>query len=395
MLRRIRLLNCQSLADVTFEFATDKLNVIAAENDTGKSVLFKILKLAGCPKYFDKEERISLIHYDAPYAMVLFEFTDGGMALMKILPEKVIYAYREAGEKDATAYLEPPKRMLEQLGLLSDVNGKFVANIIDSDQDLLLVDPNVSYSTDLIHMLVFNEDMDRLRDVVDTLLDEFKEYELRTYNYLEILNRQLRTLKYQDVSSMEEMLESAEVYNRVLFQSIDAYELLRPFASDAMNVTKLSHLISTEEILEDLEELHDLINQVQPVKELPPVSILDCLDRCEEAFALLENVKVEEKRLVSEKFVDALEETENLLQALKDVKTKDFNGMVYGLNALENLESVEELVQEVLIERNKAVSSINEIAQLKEAFANSGEVLDCPIHGKVVFDGENCVADSF
>ena len=61
MIEWIRLQNCQSWQDCIIHLASDRINIIKADNNIGKSVLFRILKLAGDPTYYDKEERNSLI----------------------------------------------------------------------------------------------------------------------------------------------------------------------------------------------------------------------------------------------------------------------------------------------------------------------------------------------
>ena len=50
MLVKAQLINCQNIKNATFTFATDKINIIAADNGTGKSILFKMLKITDCPK---------------------------------------------------------------------------------------------------------------------------------------------------------------------------------------------------------------------------------------------------------------------------------------------------------------------------------------------------------
>ena len=69
MLLEARFINCQSMRDLTMHFATDKLNVIAADNSVGKSVLFKMLKVTANPKTLATiEERRQLIRYGEQYA---------------------------------------------------------------------------------------------------------------------------------------------------------------------------------------------------------------------------------------------------------------------------------------------------------------------------------------
>ena len=45
MIETIQLVNCQSWQNGSFTLSRDKINVIIAKNDTGKSVLMKMLKI--------------------------------------------------------------------------------------------------------------------------------------------------------------------------------------------------------------------------------------------------------------------------------------------------------------------------------------------------------------
>lgn len=52
MIETIQLVNCQSWQNGSFTLSRDKINVIIAKNDTGKSVLMKMLKVSVSPKFF-------------------------------------------------------------------------------------------------------------------------------------------------------------------------------------------------------------------------------------------------------------------------------------------------------------------------------------------------------
>ena len=77
MIKQIRLVNCQSLEDITFNFATDKLNVLVADNSTGKSVLFKMLKVTANPDVFPAKKRSQLIRRGAESAIMACLFDTG------------------------------------------------------------------------------------------------------------------------------------------------------------------------------------------------------------------------------------------------------------------------------------------------------------------------------
>ena len=135
MLKSVRLVNCQSIKDITFNFATDRLNVIAANNSVGKSVLFKMLKITADPKQLPTiEERSQLIRHGAESAIFVAAFSDGAIGLTVVYPNRVIYRYAQLPELGFDTFAEPPEIYLKQLGLLIDERTKYVATIIDTDQ---------------------------------------------------------------------------------------------------------------------------------------------------------------------------------------------------------------------------------------------------------------------
>lgn len=84
MIVQVQMINCQSWKNSTFDLATDRINVIIADNGTGKSVFFKMLKITTNPNYFSRAERKDLIRRHEECATILFKFDDGSIAATKV-----------------------------------------------------------------------------------------------------------------------------------------------------------------------------------------------------------------------------------------------------------------------------------------------------------------------
>ena len=84
MLEAVRFINCQSFEDVTLKFATDKVNILIADNSTGKSILFKMLKVTANPDYFTVKQRNLLIRRGADSASMICAFSDGSIGITSI-----------------------------------------------------------------------------------------------------------------------------------------------------------------------------------------------------------------------------------------------------------------------------------------------------------------------
>ena len=100
-----------------------------------------MLKITACPGYFTPKERKKLIRNGCDSANILYAFTDGSIGICAVYPTRVMYLYATDG-KNFEKYEEPPHEMITKLGIIHN-SDKFVANIIDMDQSLLLVDSNV------------------------------------------------------------------------------------------------------------------------------------------------------------------------------------------------------------------------------------------------------------
>jgi hypothetical protein len=395
MIKSIRLLDCQSCKDVTYELATDRLNVIVAENDTGKSVLFKVLKLVGCPNYYSRRDREELIRHGAEFGMVLFEFTDASVAIMKIFRDRVIYAYQETKESPVISGIEPPEQMLAKMGMLSDVQGSFVANIIDADQDLLLVNPAISYNYDLIKMLVFNEDLDVLQERTDERLTESKTMLDRALDSMCFYEREIAANQYQDVEALENKQEFLTSVFNMMYSTMDVLDCLEEkFVDDVYRAMDFDKMIEIEELLEKLEIMQGSLGALGVVKEPCPIEVADVLGRLECLDDRIESLFVSVKEPVSIGTVDFLEELEKALERMSglDTVSGEQDEKLRILNVLDAVESVVTRVASIDIAGVKEAEI--SVKDLEQQFENSGETVECPIYGKVVFDGKDCLADS-
>ena len=98
MIHSVRLINCQSWENGIIPLAQDRINVLRADNNSGKSVFFKMLKITACPGYFTPKERKKLIRNGCDSANILYAFTDGSVGACSVYPTRVMYLYAEDGK---------------------------------------------------------------------------------------------------------------------------------------------------------------------------------------------------------------------------------------------------------------------------------------------------------
>lgn len=392
MITQIRLKNCQSWDDITLDLATDRLNVIVADNDTGKSVFYKILKIVGSPKFYTKADRKELIRWGCTYAVAAFAFSSGRLGIVTISESQVIYEYiKEDGIR--SPMLQPSREFLEDVGILVNPEGTFIANIIDGDQDLMLVNSNLANNFELIRMIVMSDDLDNLSEKIKMLTTEFSNYWVRVSDQRNVIDRQLKDLQRYDVEKMERELDSCERFYDSLKKLVKVWRFLGKF--DRIEYKNFPLLESLLGCLEKLDDLKLFLAGLQ----IPKVPVDECFIK---ALELLENLKGNAKKLivpkavVDERFVDSfvyLCSVEEMLHSLAVYKA-DFDVLEKMLCVLDGLENINKKLKSVLLASQKIKTALQDITSLEKDFANSGTLVDCPIYGKVVFDGKECMADN-
>ena len=451
MIHSVKLINCQSWADGVIPLAQDRINVLRADNNSGKSVLFKMLKITACPGYFTPKERKKLIRNGCDSANILYAFTDGSIGVCAVYPTRVMYLYAEDG-KNFEKYEEPPQEMIMKLGIIHN-SDKFVANIIDMDQSLLLVDSNVHENYELIKLLTENESLNELKTKIQLNLEDFKvkESDLR-FQSLDIESL-LENTEYKDVNKIKARINRSELLLELLetLDQVDALyskiqtnwvehldyqkllkqlEVLKVLANAITLAKSITH---REKVCEEQIKTMDWViaygnalakfNAVGSINYEKLMQKMDCLSFLNDYSTILKQVKIVDKialqtvsrnyqtlKIVGEllnevrkvvtieddfsKVKDKTEMLGLLKQYLKDLSkiriTDNLNGVESTLNVLELLST--------LVKKSNCITSGNEtirdlskeINELRNTITKQGTILECPHFGKVLYNGQEC-----
>lgn len=392
MIRQIRLVNCQSLRDCTFNLATDRLNVIVAPNGTGKSVLFKMLKITASPTFFNARKRKKLIRWNAECAIILFAFDDGALGYTKVFPTKVIYGYKKADQDFWENFVEPPKILLDSVGLLVNAEGKFVANIIDTDQNLLLVDSDSKSNVELMKLLISNQDLNNLRERTENAIKISREAEVRVTDRLSDIAQQLDGIEYTDLDKMEKNLNQLTVARDKMYDLIKVYHNCDSFSGVLKKAKDFTFLLSLCELTSLVEQL--TFSDVQEVtfkqENLKACELLELIERLNfhDLYVPLEPVDMQ--------IVDVLESIEKIrLDEITIQSFVDFEVAIQTTSFLDKLESLHSLLLSYKNCINELGDLQEKIRQYEADFLKSGDVHHCEIYGEVVWDGQNCVPSRF
>lgn len=390
MIKFVRMQNCQSFVDVVYPLAIDRLNVIVAENDTGKSILYKVLKLAGCADYYSKADRCDLIRRGSEYAQVMFQFTDDSMAAMRIQRDGVMYCWMAKTGDPFSWQLEPPTEMIDRLGLLVSSSEAFIANIVDMDQGLLLVDSRLSSNYELVKLLATCEDLDLVMERVDPLIKEYRDIVIRENDSLNMIEGQLSEMAYVDIEKLKEQANAVEAAIQVGEICCSLTERLGALPERGRGKIDFDDAIALLESLGsciDLAEVLGVLVEVPKEIDTRPFTVLEILELTKER---LEKIHYS-RELVVPSLVDSLSSLTRIRDCVNSIECNDTELVQESL--VDNLECITSIASKI-----KGVQSAttfdNTIRELEQLFSESGQTVDCPLFGKVVFDGKECVADS-
>ena len=288
MIVQVQMINCQSWKNSTFDLATDRINVIIADNGTGKSVFFKMLKITTNPNYFSRAERKDLIRRHEECATILFKFDDGSIAATKVFQTYVLYMYKASNQEGLkTAYEQFPE-VLEKLGLIVDPDEtSFVANIIDADQDLLLVNSKLKYNYNLVHLLVESPELELVNERAHTALMNVLNPLSSLSSRCETLERAIQDSTYYDVAERELELDRVEKMKDFLFDLIPVAENLHSMQEVSRNyidVDGIKKLLGLLDLLESIDLSQVVItdkpaNIADKVTEYSGIVFLDEIDK--------------------------------------------------------------------------------------------------------------------
>lgn len=418
MITKVQMINCQSWKNSAFTLATDRINAIIADNGTGKSVFMKMLKITACPKYFDRYERKKLIRNGAEFASICFEFDDGGIACTRVYPTYTIYMYKPADADTIQTSYEPSPEMLKQVGLIANSNSDFVANIVDTDQDLLLVNSKLKNNYELVSLLVKNPLLESAKEHLDEALVKILTPYSSICSKREFLDKQIKESAYCDVREREIQLQRVESAVSLIQDAIQLYNLMLTIGEVLDNYLDFESIEKTLEVLEltegiDLESLQIGVAPINLDKEL------DLLEKVSE-INIGDLRYTEEPASVDKElnFLDILYDLAGRLDSYASIKVKAVPDIEQHLNLLELLRKIDvdsikleqqpqdisselALLDQLLLLQNEMVAyeqqqSVtkqlqSQLLELQKELLNSGETVECPIHGKVIFNGEDCI----
>ena len=415
MIVQVQMINCQSWKNSTFDLATDRINVIIADNGTGKSVFFKMLKITTNPNYFSRAERKDLIRRHEECATILFKFDDGSIAATKVFQTYVLYMYKASNQEGLkTAYEQFPE-VLEKLGLIVDPDEtSFVANIIDADQDLLLVNSKLKYNYNLVHLLVESPELELVNERAHTALMNVLNPLSSLSSRCETLERAIQDSTYYDVAERELELDRVEKMKDFLLDLIPVAENLHSMQEVSRNyidVDGIKKLLGLLDLLEsiDLSQVvvtdkpANIAEHLKLLKSLSAINLNDLktvdqpfdVSNYFELIRLLSDLKLQELQTI-EAPVNC-NEIFSLLSILTDLNLASLHLTEQVPNLTDHFKLINDIfyLQQILALTDSLMLTVNsarkEMQELEIEMQHSGKITECAIYGKVIYNGKKCI----
>lgn len=332
-----KLTNCQSWSDKSpvVKLSKDKVNVIHGRNETGKSVLFKMIKSACFPNYSYNPE--DLIRWGADYAQVQWlisnpEISNKTIQVVYFIIRKKSFIYRVIiddkiqewsfawNDRDAAM----PEEVADLLGLILDRKSHTVINVIEKAEQPFINTQDSETDARILASILYDSKMEGLQDnlavqlekldrgvrISKTIMDEKRQiyvstphYDLyRMEQYINILDEFVRVIQKGEawINESEKLAKldpPVKFYPDVDIKTYSLFwDLFGAYSKDVTSLvqyiakpkpiqifdSKVVHEISPLlDILYKMEECVDIFSEVEvPKKEIPEIPSLPILEDC-------------------------------------------------------------------------------------------------------------------
>lgn len=326
--------NCQSLKNISYKL-TPGLNVIIGLNSAGKSVLFKVLKMAVGAELFKGNNLKHLISYGEKNAAAIFSFSDGSAGGFIADYKTIIYLYKEENMEVYEKLVKPHPDFMRKMSVIMDEKTKFILNILDADQELLFVNSKESTNFSILSLISDNEQLETLIPYLDEKFCNTKDYLART------------TYLHDMIKSKLSAMEKINIFD--IKQKISISESILP-------------------LINNLFHLYDLIDKINYVNDID----FDFCDKILEVFRFLKMLEGSVLNLHSIKDIDFCY-ISVLLQNLNDISVLQKKIKNYSRNTL------------LLLDLQRDMHSIADSMQ------QDTSCIDCAVKGKVYFFENGCI----
>lgn len=367
MLKAIRLKDCQSWEDTTIQFSMDKPNILIADNSVGKSVVFKMLKITVYPKMFSSDERKDLIRYGADCAILTCLFDDDSIGMTLVFRDRVLYRFKRQEDTSFVSYNEFPDIYREHLNIIkSDKSDNFIVNIIDTDQDINLVNTKSAGNVEILKLLAEEPTLSEVLMKINSSMAPLKETEKQLRMQQMNLESSLEGYEYTDIEALENSINKSDSLIKIIELLLNLYTLIDKISvciTDYHDYDYLLHLLDCIQLLNNVYIKFDT-SYYDKKDYTKAISVIEIVDVLNTVSATLDSTQFDEIDLT-------------LTNVIIDV----CQICITLYNKFTLLDTLQE----------ECTKNAEEITALKNKLNESGFVIQCPIKGEVLYINDECL----
>ena len=396
MIKELSLVNCQSWENEVLKLAADRVNILCADNNVGKSVFGKMLRNAVFPdRLRTKEVRMQYIRHGAPYAQLGMLGDDGAVVLFRIYPDRVIYAYREVGKDKFIMSPTIPDTMVRMLGLRYNDKSHLITNVIDAGQQLFLVNSDQQANNSIILEYMTDDEIEGFLAYMEELYRQTVTSPDSVYSRFRYVTGQLDELKHVNTDFMEQSINRTQTLMQLLDRLTEAGGKLHTIRQDGGGELDFGVLLPLAELALKCRRAEGYHAKVQSFNSMD-YALAGFGAKVQSVSRLIGNARVTE--LGDYQRMRVIEKVATKIATVRDAIGGIHPSKLPTLAAKPQLLTVTEKVQEVLRLQRALDHSVQEaarcncfIAKAREQLLQGGKSVDCAVYGKVVYDGKTCI----
>lgn len=384
MLEKLTITNFQSFRNVTYEFS-DGLNVIIAPNNTGKSIIFKVIDVLVNGHKMSSAERKEFIRFGCNKSDVYVK-SGGNYYWAEILPRHTNYYSGSSMNSMTFLSNELPNEIRQAFALLVCEDG-LIGNVIDSNQSKFLIDSDSRVNNSILGLLTRDSNAEK---IIETTTERIKTLnaEVRIKNSeRKIYARELESIGVTDISYRQNIVIDSNVL-------LTLADILLPVKEKLDTIKQVKQVDSSfkpiMDVVTQLESIKYKLSEIRNVEVFPvDKSYIDFICKLESVSERLRHVN--DIKLPNKDILDFSVKLENIREKISGVNHINLPSEV-EVEAYNKLSQIMKKTQQILtLMRENKVLDI-ESKRIKNQLNDlRGEVHDCPIHGTIKLVNEECI----
>lgn len=396
MIKELSLVNCQSWENEVLELAVDRVNILCADNNVGKSVFGKMLRNAVFPdRLRTKEVRMQYIRHGAPYAQLGMLGDDSAVVLFRIYPDRVVYAYKEVGKDKFIMSPTIPDTMVRMLGLRYNDKSHLITNVIDAGQQLFLVNSDQQANNSIILEYMTDDQIEGFLAYMEELYKQTVMTSDGVYSKFRYVTGRLDELKHVSTDFMEQSINRAQTLMQLLDRLTEAGGKLRAIRQVGGGELNFGHLIPLAEIALKCSRAGNYHVKVQDFNFTDYI-LAGLGAKIQSTSRMIDNARVMElgdyqRMRKTEKVVTKLATVRDTIRGIHPSKLPVLTDKPQLLSVTKKLQEVLRLQRALDCSVQAAAQCDCLVAEAREQLLQGGKSVECAIYGKVVYDGKTCI----